>query len=648
MIKGMTDRELDLLTYDIRGFLISHVAETGGHLASNLGVVELTVALHKAFDVCRDRIIWDVGHQSYIHKILTGRAPEFSTLRRYGGISGFPKTNEHESDVYNSGHSSSSISAAMGLAESRALTGADYHVAAVIGDGALTGGLAYEGLNNVGNRQTKLIVILNDNEMSISKNTGSVAQHLSRLRASQGYQQTKHLVKESMQRIPKVGDRMVHSAERLKEIMRHAVVPGSLFEALGFTYFGPVDGHNIRELVDLFEAVKQLDGPVLLHVVTKKGKGYRNAEKNPGRFHGIGPFDVETGKELVSPGRTWSKAAGGALLDMAGDERIVAISAAMTEPVGLSSFAAAYPDRFYDVGIAEAHAVTFAAGLAMGGLRPFVYIYSTFLQRAYDQIMMDVCAQNLPVVFMIDRAGCVGNDGETHHGVFDLSYLSHIPNLVVMAPKDEDELIRMMKSAVTYDRPTAIRYPRGRVCRLPKEYSVTSSATSGVTSIATSGDFSPIEIGRSERLLTGHDVELRAVGKMVEIAVEAAEILGKLGISCGLVNERFVTPPDAASIILTGQRNIPIVTMEDNVAKGGFGETVTVLLTEQGCPVRVLPIAWPDEFVPQGGVDELMHTYGLDVAQVTLRVTELLRHYQSEERMKSLLKKIGESPQGED
>jgi 1-deoxy-D-xylulose-5-phosphate synthase len=620
-IHKMSNRELELLTYDIRDFLISSVAKTGGHLASNLGVVELTVALHRAFDVCRDKLIWDVGHQSYVHKILTGRAGEFGTLRSFGGLSGFPKTCEHVSDVYNSGHSSSSISAAMGLAEARALTGEDYHVICVIGDGALTGGLAYEGLNNAGNRKTKLIVVLNDNEMSISKNTGSVAQHLSRLRSSPAYVQTKQALKEGMQRIPKVGGRVFHSAERIKEIMRYAVVQGSMFEELGFTYFGPVDGHDVHEMAELFEAVKLLDGPVLLHVVTKKGKGYRNAEKNPGKFHGIGPFDPETGTPLLSSGtKAWSEIAGESLVRMAeNDERIVAISAAMTEAVGLSKFAERYPERCYDVGIAEAHAVTFAAGLAMGGLRPFVYIYSTFLQRAYDQILMDVCAQNLPIVFMIDRAGIVGHDGETHHGVFDLSYLRHMPNMTVMAPKDGAEMYRMMVSATQYGGPVAIRYPRGCANELPKYFSVNYETAM------------PIPKGTSERLCGGTIVEIRAVGTMVAQALGAAKILGEAEISCAVVNERFVSPLDLDGengLLRAAERSRLLVTLEDNVFAGGFGEAVSALyprIAENSAfPCGILHISWPDAFVPQGSPEELFTEYGLDAAGVAQRIAQKL------------------------
>ncbi|MDR3364822.1 MAG: 1-deoxy-D-xylulose-5-phosphate synthase [Clostridiales Family XIII bacterium] len=611
-IKKMGLRDLELLTYEIRDFLISNVSETGGHLASNLGVVELTLALHRVFDVSRDKIVWDVGHQTYVHKILTGRAGAFKTLRQYGGISGFPKTGEDPCDVYNGGHGSVSISAAMGLAEARDIKGEKHHVLAVIGDGALTGGLAYEGLNNAGNRQSNMIVVLNDNEMSISENTGSVAQYLSKLRASQKYQSAKHTIKDRMARIPRVGQSMVQGAERMKNLMRYAVVPGTLFEELGFSYYGPVDGHNLGELIELFKEVKRLDGPVLLHVVTKKGKGYVNAEKHPDRFHGIVPFDPETGAPLRGSGKTWSAVAGETMMELSeSDDRVVCISAAMTEAVGLSDFAKSYFKHFYDVGIAEEHAVIFAAGLALGGLRPFVFIYSTFLQRAYDQIAIDICAQKLPVVFMIDRAGNVGGDGETHHGVFDLSYLCHIPGLVVMAPKDAEELRRMARHALTMDGPACIRYPRGEAAAL--------------AGLAPGGGAAPIEIGVSERLREGGDIELRALGKMVGVALDAAGLLAAGGIEAAVVNERFAAPLDEGSLIECARRHMPIITLEDNVRKGGFGESVCALLAESGQCTPVLNIAWPDEYVPQGGVRELMAHYGMDAASVAGRVQAFLR-----------------------
>jgi len=613
-IKTLSMRNLELLTYEIRDFLISSIGETGGHLASNLGVVELTVALHRVFDIDRDRIVWDVGHQVYVHKILTGRAEAFHDLRHYGGISGFPRTAEDPSDVYNSGHSSASISAAMGIAEARDLKGDDYNVVAVIGDGALTGGMAYEGLNNAGNRQTKMIVILNDNEMSISDNTGSVAQYLSKLRTSHTYQSAKNIIRERMAKIPRVGDSMVQGAERMKNLMRYAVVHSSLFEELGFKYYGPVDGHNLHDLIELLEAVKSLDEPVLIHIVTKKGKGYLNAEKNPGRFHGIAPFDPETGALVEKKGKTWSAAAGEAVMDLAqNDPRIVCISAAMTDAVGLGEFSKTYPGRFYDVGIAEEHAVTFAAGLAIGGMRPFVYIYSTFLQRAYDQVMLEVCSQKLPVIFMIDRAGNVGGDGETHHGVFDLSYLAHIPDLIIMAPKDEDELKEMTEYALTLDGPVAIRYPRGEIQKLTLD-------------TAAEREKIPLSTGKYERLYgdEGSQTEIFAIGKMVFTALEAARRLHDEGIHVGVVNARFVSPIDEEMIVNAAKRGAAIVTVEDNVVTGGFGQRVSAMLAEKGLAARILNIGWPDEFVKHGSVGVLMEHYGLDTGGVTDRIRKFL------------------------
>ena len=610
--KQMRLRELDLMTYEIRDFLISNVSATGGHLASNLGIVELTVALHRVFDVDRDRIVWDVGHQVYVHKILTGRAEDFQSLRQCGGISGFPKTEENPSDVYNSGHSSTSISVAMGLAEARDLRGEDHHIVAVIGDGALTGGIAYEGLNNAGNKQTRMIVILNDNNMSISENTGSVAHYLSKLRISQTYQVAKQVLKERMAKIPRVGESMVQGADRMKNLMRYAVVPGTLFEELGFKYYGPIDGHNLGDLIDLFKEIKLLDGPVLVHIVTKKGKGYVNAEKNPDKFHGPGPFDPETGSPLDDGKPTWSQVAGETMMDFAEqDPSVVCISAAMTDGVGLTEFAKSYYKHFYDVGIAEEHAVVFAAGLALGGMKPFVFIYSTFLQRAYDQIVSDICTQKIPIVFMIDRAGSVGGDGETHHGMFDLSYLGNIPGLIVMAPKDANELRAMAAFALQLQGPVAIRYPRGEAPDLG--------------SSAENADMR-LETGKSERLRGRKDtsVELFAIGKMVKVALEAAAILEKKGVSAGVVNARFAAPIDAEYICETAKRGAVIVTLEDNVRKGGFGEKVLGILAENNLSAAVLCIGWPDAYISHGSVDKLMEIYGLDAEGIVRSVLEFI------------------------
>ena len=615
--KRMSRRELELLTYEIRDFLISNISVTGGHLASNLGVVELTVALHRVFDVDTDRIVWDVGHQIYVHKILTGRADGFQTLRQAGGLSGFPNTAEDPSDVYNSGHSSTSISAAMGLAEARDIKREDHHVVAVIGDSALAGGLAYEGLNNAGNRQTRMIVVLNDNETSISESTGSVASYLSKLRVSPTYQSAKHVLKERMAKIPRVGESMVQGAERMRNLMRYAVVPGTLFEELGFKYYGPIDGHNLGDLIELFEEAKQLDGPVLIHVITKKGKGYVNAEKNPDKFHGPEPFDAEIGSPLEEESASWSQAAGEVMMSLAEkDPDIVCISASLTDSVGLSNFAKSYFKHFYDVGISEEHAVVFAAGLALGGLKPFVFICSTFLQRAYDQIISDICMQKLPVVFMVDRAGNVGGDGEKHHGVFDLSFLGHIPDLVVMAPKDADELKDMAVFAMELGGPAAIRYPRGKTPELP---------------FTGSGEKTPLEVGKSERLFGSGDVqvELFALGKMVGVALEAADLLKKEGVNAGVVNARFAAPVDTGFVCSAAGRGAVIVTLEDNIRRGGFGERISGLLADKEIAASLLCIGWPDEYIGHGDVDELMSRYMLDARGLAARVSEFLKDSRS-------------------
>lgn len=608
-LKTMPERDLELLTYEIRDFLIEKVSKNGGHLASNLGVVELTIALHKVFESPKDKMIWDVGHQSYVHKILTGRASSFDGLRRLNGISGFPKREESVHDMFDTGHSSNSISAAMGYAAARDLEGGDYSIVAIIGDGALTGGMAYEALNNAGSSQSKMIVILNDNEMSIGKNIGGISQHLSKLRASRTYLDFKKQLKKTLKGIPGVGEGLYNGMEHIRDSLKYAIVPGAIFEQLGFKYFGPVDGHNIHDLIEVLSLAKLMDGPVLIHAITKKGKGYRNAENNPGKFHGIGAFDPTTGNVLSeSDGRSYSMVFGNKMVQLAGENpKIVAVSAAMIEATGLGKFAQKYPARIFDAGIAEAHAVTFAAGLAAGGYRPVVAIYSTFLQRAYDQILIDVCMQNLPVVFAVDRAGNVGSDGETHHGVFDLSYLSHMPNMTVLAPKDKKELEAMMEYALTLDGPCAIRYPRGAAedcC----------------------GDSScPVIDGSSERLHYGSDVEIFAVGKMVSIGIEACKILKSRGIEAGLTNVRFVKPNDNESVLTAAETVKRIVTLEDNVLEGGYGAMVSRLQAGEGNPgVKVLNIGWPQKFIEQGSTDELFEKYGLDAESIAERVCEFL------------------------
>ncbi|MDD6390386.1 MAG: 1-deoxy-D-xylulose-5-phosphate synthase [Firmicutes bacterium] len=603
-LKSMDSERLEELAGEIREFLIDSVSLTGGHLASNLGAVELTIALHKVFDCYKDRIIWDVGHQSYVHKILTGRASEFNTLRQIGGLSGFPKQSESDADVFDTGHASNSISLAAGLAAARDLAGEDYSVISVIGDGALTGGLAFEGLNNLGVMKTKAIVIVNDNGMSISRNTGGIAAHLGNLRMSSRYEHAKDTVRSALNMIPVVGTGIAKGISDIKNSVKYALSSDSaVFESFGFKYIGPIDGHSIDVLVNTLESARQIDGPVLIHAVTTKGKGYSFAEEEPGKFHGIGRFDKHTGKAVQQePG--YSNAFGRHLTELAlKDSRICAVYAAMEEGTGLTLFKETFPERAFDAGIAEEHAVTFAAGLAKGGLRPFVTVYSTFLQRAYDEIIEDVCIQKLPVIFAIDRAGCVGRDGETHHGIFDISYLSHMPGMTVLAPRDFAELYEMMEYALTLDGPAAIRYPRGGQKVLPEEFGVYS-----------------IEAGRAQKLISGSDVEIWACGNMVYDAFEVFKILDSRGIRAGVVNARFISPVDAVTLEETDGRVKLIVTMEDNILKGGFGSQISALAKK----TQVLSFGWPDRFIEHGSVDELKRKYGLDSESVAERIIDKL------------------------
>lgn len=605
-LKNMSERELELLCYEIREFLLDHVSKTGGHLASNLGVVELTIALHTVFSSPQDKIIWDVGHQSYVHKILTGRAGEFSTLRQTGGLSGFPKRSESVHDTYDSGHSSTSLSAAMGYAIARDLKGEDYSVVSVIGDGALTGGVAYEALNCAGNARTRMIVILNDNEMSIGKNVGGMSQHLRKLRTSHAYLDFKKKVKSALKGIPRIGEGIYSGMESLRDSLKYALVPGAIFEELGFKYFGPVDGHSLHDLTEILTLARTMDRPVLLHIVTKKGKGYRNAENNPGKFHGVGPFDLNTGNPLAGSGNvSYSQVFGNKIAQLAArDENIVAVSAAMIEATGLAKMKEKFPSRTFDAGIAEQHAVAFAAGLALAGKRPVVAIYSTFLQRAYDEILIDVCMQNLPVIFAVDRAGNVGNDGETHHGVFDLSYLTSMPNMTVMAPGDGRELSEMLEYAMTLSGPCAIRYPRGDAADLSLEKERRT----------------PLD-GRMEVIREGGEVCLLAVGRMTAAGAEVCRLLEARGIRAGLVNVRFVKPLDREGILTLTEQYPHIVTMEDNVLAGGFYSQVSCLFAERGISGASLHgIGWPDEFIPQGSVSDLMKQYGLDAESIAERV----------------------------
>ncbi len=603
-LEKMSYEELGELAEQIREYLITVVSKTGGHLASNLGVVELTIALFRVFDCFRDRIIWDVGHQSYVHKILSGRADDFRSFRQLNGLSGFPKINESDADVFNTGHASNSISLASGLVTARDLNGEDYNVISVIGDGALTGGMAFEGLNNLGVMKSKAIVVVNDNGMSISRNKGGLARHLGKLRLSSSYTQAKSTVKSALDKVPVVGHPVSKGLSSIKNTVKYALVDGgAIFEALGFRYIGPIDGHDIQAMVETFQLAEQYDHPVLIHVMTTKGKGYRHAEENPDKFHGIGSFDTDTGRPLKNKD-SYSDVFGRKLTSMAlNDDRICAVYAAMEDGTGLGLFSEMFPERSFDTGIAEEHAVSFAAGLAKGGKRPVVAIYSTFLQRAYDQILEDVCLQDLPVIFAIDRAGVVGADGETHHGLFDLSYLSTMPNMTVLAPCDYAELEKMLDFAMTLDGPCAIRYPRGE-----EEENISASFPQDV------------EYGKAQVLFTGRDAQIVACGSMVSSAVKAAAILDRQGIKAGVTNARFVKPLDADCVRDTAVNTKLLVTLEDNVVTGGMGSYVSSL----GLDIPVLSLGWPDEFIPHGSVGELRDMYGLSPEKIAERIKKAL------------------------
>ncbi len=607
-LRKLSLTEMGELAKELREVIISTVAVNGGHLASNLGAVELTIALHYAFNTPTDKIIWDVGHQSYSHKLLTGRRDRFHTIRKEDGISGFPKRGESEYDTFGTGHSSTSISAALGILEGRARTGGDFKVIAVTGDGALSGGLAFEGLNNAGHLKKDLIVILNDNEMSISHNVGALSDYMNRILTGEFYRRFKKQTKAFLEGIPRLGMPVAKMAQKAEELMKGLLLPGILFEEMGFDYVGPIDGHSIEMLIDTLSRIKKATSPTLIHVITKKGKGYEFSEKDPCIFHGVGPFEPETGSPLRSSGvLTYSETFGNILSDLASsDDRIVAITAAMTEGTGLDCFAHRFPDRFYDVGIAEPHAVTFAAGLATQGVRPVFAVYSTFLQRAYDQIIHDVCLQGLPVIFAIDRAGIVGEDGPTHNGLFDISFLRHIPNLTVMAPADGEELDMMLRFAVTQQGPAAIRYPRGRLPESPLPHS-------------------PLSLGRGEVVREGTDVALFAVGSCVIPAVRAAERMAADGISSVVVNARFVKPLDSGLIQSVASRVPKVVTIEENAGQGGFGSAVLECLSDAGSHVHVRRLAVPDGFMEQGGQDRLRAKYGIDEDGIAASVRAFLR-----------------------
>lgn len=597
-LKALEEAELPELAKELREYIISTVSETGGHLASSLGAVELAVALHYVLNTPEDKLIWDVGHQAYAHKILTGRKTAFPTLRKRGGLGGFPRPSESPFDAFVAGHSSTSISAALGMAAARDLHGGDNKVVAVIGDGSLTAGLAFEGLNQAGHLNKDLVVVLNDNEMSISENVGALSSFLSRKITGRFATTMKREMESFIKSIPRIGERLVGIAKKAEDSLITLLTPGMLFEGLGFHYIGPLDGHDLETMVSTIRDIKGIEGPVLLHVLTKKGKGYAPAEENPSKFHGIGPFDVETGlsKKKPSATPTYTQAFSSALVEIAErDDRVVAITAAMPDGTGLSRFAGKFPGRFFDVGIAEQHALTFAAGLAKEGLVPVAAVYSTFLQRAYDSICHDVCLQNLPVVMAMDRAGIVGADGPTHHGLFDVSFLRHLPNMVVAAPRDEEELRHMLASAVKYAKPTAIRYPRG----------------AGV-GVEPTGALREIPKGRSEPLREGADLTILALGNMVHPSLEAAELLSKEGIDAGVINARFVKPLDGDAIKTAARTTGKILTVEENALQGGFGSAVLEFLEENRVECEVKRVGVPDAFVEHGGQAELRRSLGLD------------------------------------
>ena len=606
-IKKINPRDYQALAAEIREFLVNKISVTGGHLGSNLGAVELTMALHLALNLPEDKIIWDVGHQSYTHKLLTGRREGFETLRKYGGMSGFPKRKESDCDSFDTGHSSTSISAGLGLVKARDLQGENHTIVSVIGDGSLTGGMAYEALNNAARLETNFIIILNDNNMSISENVGGVSKYLNNIRTSNAYLDVKDGIYDAI-RNTKYGEPVVAGIRRAKNSLKQLVIPGMFFEDMGITYLGPVDGHDTNSLIRVINEAKRRKNAVMIHVLTKKGKGYAPAENHPARFHGAEPFDVATGVPLKKKMKANYTDIFSTVMIKQGqrNEKIVAITAAMPDGTGLKRFSHAYPDRFFDVGIAEQHAVTFAAGLAAGGLRPVVAVYSSFLQRAYDQILHDVCIQNLPVVFAIDRAGLVGSDGETHQGIFDLSYLSSIPNMHIMAPKNKWELSDMLKFAVAFQGPIALRYPRGE-------------AYDGL-----SGFRAPIEYGRSELIYEEKDIALLAVGSMVKTGEEVYGSLKRQGRFCTLVNARFVKPIDEEMIRKLSHTHSLLVTMEENVESGGFGERVRTFVDECGLKVRVLSIAIPDEYVEHGNVELLKQEIGIDSESILKRIHEEL------------------------
>lgn len=603
-IKQLKPEELEKLAEEIRQFLVEKISVTGGHLASNLGVVELTMALHLAFELPLDKMIWDVGHQSYTHKILTGRRAGFDDLRKYGGMSGFPKRKESECDAFDTGHSSTSISAGLGYVAARDIKGEEHSVISIIGDGAMTGGMAYEALNNASRLKSNFIIVLNDNNMSISENVGGMSRYLNGLRTAEAYTGLKKGVEDTLMKIPVQGEKILYQMKKTKSGLKQLFVPGMFFEDMGITYLGPVDGHDIRKLYKTFQEAKRVDHAVLVHVLTKKGKGYVPAEENPSRFHGIVPFDIETGEAKEKSSKdSYTDIFSKVFCDIAKqNDAVVGITAAMADGTGLARFARMFPDRFFDVGIAEEHALTFAAGLAAGGLKPVVAVYSSFLQRAFDQTIHDVCLQNLPVMIAVDRAGLVGSDGETHQGLFDLSFLNMIPNMTILSPKNRWEMADMVRFCADFQYPVALRYPRG-------------AAYEGLSAFRT-----PIVYGKSEILYEEEDIAVIFVGHMAELAVQVRDRLKEIGYHCSLINARFVKPLDTEMLEALTKDHRLFVTIEENVLSGGFGEQVLHYVSRAKLDVGVRCIGIPDDYVEHGNVDLLRREVGLDAETIVKQI----------------------------
>lgn len=608
-LKKLELKKLDRLAEEIRGFLVNSISKTGGHLASNLGVVELTIALHYCFNCPKDKIIWDVGHQAYTHKILTGRKNEFVSLRKLDGLSGFPQIKESPYDSFTTGHSSTSISAALGIAMGRDLRGESFNVAAVIGDGAMTGGLVYEAMNNAGRSNAKMLIVLNDNQMSISENVGAMSRYLSELRTTEKYMDAKNDIKKTLDKVPVVGHTLTNFVGKTKDGLKYSLMPNVMFEQLGIKYIGPVDGHDIKKLVHILNKIKKINGPVLLHVITKKGKGYKPAEIAPSKYHGVGRFDVNTGKMIAKAGgATYSEVFSKKLIRLATDDRrICGITAAMPSGTGMDAFGKVFPKRMFDVGIAEEHAVTFAAGLAKGGMIPFFAVYSTFLQRSYDQIIHDVCIQKLHVIFALDRAGIVGDDGCTHQGIYDLSFMGSIPNLTVMAPKNMYELEDMMEFAVKFDGPISFRYPRG--------------AASDILKSARE----PIEYGKSETVYKGEKIALLSVGAMADRVVGVYENLLSDGYSPELINVRFISPVDEQMADRIADEFDYIFTFEDNILSGGFGEKMDGMLSDRHSKAIIKNFAFPDSYIEQGTRGQLFERYGMDSDSLYKKIRDIIK-----------------------